>query len=65
MVEKLVLPEVFDNVTSWHKIVLASDEHAAFLPDHKTNKEQLAFFFFAGSCGALGRMDKKATARGF
>lgn len=41
-VEELVLPDAFDSVTPWHRIVLTSDGHAAFLADYRTNKEQLA-----------------------
>lgn len=43
-VEELTLPPVFDNVTPWHKIVLGSDGHPAFLADYRTSKDQLSPF---------------------
>ncbi|KAL2211739.1 glutamyl-tRNA amidotransferase subunit A [Sarocladium strictum] len=43
-VEEITLPPVFDNVTPWHKIVLGSDGHPAFLADYRTSKDQLSPF---------------------
>jgi amidase len=40
-VEEITLPEVFSNLSEWHRIVLSSDGHAAFLADYRTNKADI------------------------
>ena len=41
IVEEITLPDAFEYLPDWHRIVLACDGHAAFLADYRTNKSDL------------------------
>ncbi|KAK5996858.1 Glutamyl-tRNA(Gln) amidotransferase subunit A-like protein [Cladobotryum mycophilum] len=42
IVEELDLPAEFENVPNWHTVLLHTEGHTAFLPEHQTAKDKLA-----------------------